>query len=90
MKAVSLTQPAVEGSTVSISSETSETLRQIEDRRTADYLMDPKRGWRYFWPFLATERSPSEVSRLIDVPLNQLHYHIKIMLELDLIRLSRT
>ena len=89
MKAVSLTQTAVEVSTAPVSSEPSETLRRIEDRRTADYLMDPKRGWRYFWPFLDTERSPSEVSRLIDAPLNQLHYHIKIMLELDLIRATR-
>lgn len=68
----------------------SEALRCIEHRRTADYLMEPRSGWRFFWPFLGVERSLSEVARLIGAPLNQVHYHVGIMLELDLIRVTRT
>lgn len=68
----------------------SEALRYIEHGRTADYLMEPRSGWRFFWPFLGAERSLSEVARLIDAPLNQVHYHVGIMLRLDLIRVTRT
>ena len=62
---------------------------RIQNPRAADYLLDPKRGWRFFFPFLAAEHSAAELGKIVDAPLNQVHYHVQQMLEWDLIKVAR-
>jgi len=62
---------------------------RVEQPRAADYLLDPRRGWRFFWPLLAAEYSAAQLGRLVQAPLNQVHYHLRLMLHMGLIAVTR-
>lgn len=89
MKAIVLNRPYSSIKTAPAETQSNQ-VRRVEDCRTADYLMNPRGGWRFFLPFLGAEQSLAEVSRLVGAPLNQVHYHVKLMLKLHLISLVRT
>ncbi len=57
----------------------------IKNQEAADSLIDPKK-YKYFIPFMQRPRSLSEAANLINIKTNLMHYHIKRLLNLGLIR----
>lgn len=57
----------------------------IRNQAAADTLIDPKK-YKYFIPFMQKPRSLTEAARLIHIKTNLMHYHVKRLLGLGLIK----
>jgi hypothetical protein len=61
----------------------------VNDLRAAAFLSDPEHNG-YLLPFLEREVTLSEAASELQVPMNKLHYWVTKMLELGIIRVTRT
>ncbi|MCA9838367.1 MAG: helix-turn-helix transcriptional regulator [Trueperaceae bacterium] len=57
----------------------------IKNQEAADTLIDPKK-YKYFVPFMVKPRSLTEAAASINVKTNLMHYHVRQLLALDLIK----